>query len=63
MRDNQKVFSQLPKMQALALSAMLMSPMALTVLPGRWSYIPPPFNIVISNVPGSRGRCTGRVRA
>jgi diacylglycerol O-acyltransferase len=54
MRDNKKVFSQLPKMQALALSAMLMSPMALTVLPGVLSYTPPPFNIVISNVPGSR---------
>jgi diacylglycerol O-acyltransferase len=53
MRDNKKVFSQLPTMQALALSALLMSPMALTVLPGFMSYAKPPFNIVISNVPGS----------
>jgi diacylglycerol O-acyltransferase len=54
MRENKKLLSQLPKMQALALSAMLMSPMALTLLPGVLSYAPPPFNIVISNVPGSR---------
>jgi diacylglycerol O-acyltransferase len=54
MRDNKKVFSQLPKMQALALSAMLMSPMALTLLPGVVSSVRPPFNIVISNVPGAR---------
>jgi diacylglycerol O-acyltransferase / wax synthase len=54
MRENKQVFSQLPKMQALALSALLMSPMALTVLPGFMSYARPPFNIVISNVPGSR---------
>jgi diacylglycerol O-acyltransferase / wax synthase len=54
MRDNKKVFSQLPKMQALALSAMLMSPMALTLLPGFVSAVRPAFNIVISNVPGAR---------
>jgi diacylglycerol O-acyltransferase len=54
MRDNKKVFSQLPKMQALALSAMLISPMALTLLPGVVSSVRPPFNIVISNVPGAR---------
>jgi diacylglycerol O-acyltransferase / wax synthase len=54
MRDNKKVFSQLPKMQALALSAMLVSPMALTLLPGFVSSVRPPFNIVISNVPGAR---------
>jgi diacylglycerol O-acyltransferase / wax synthase len=54
MRDNKKVFSQLPKMQALALSAMLISPMALTLLPGFVSAVRPAFNIVISNVPGAR---------
>lgn len=54
MRDNKEVFSQLPKMQALALSAMLMSPMALTLLPGFVSAVRPAFNIVISNVPGAR---------
>jgi diacylglycerol O-acyltransferase len=54
MRNNKKVMSQLPKMQALALSAMLMSPLALTVLPGFVSSTRPAFNIVISNVPGGR---------
>jgi diacylglycerol O-acyltransferase / wax synthase len=54
MSQNKKVFSQLPKMQALALSALLMSPMALTLLPGVLAYARPPFNIVISNVPGAR---------
>jgi diacylglycerol O-acyltransferase len=54
MRNNKKVMSQLPKMQALALSAMLMSPLALTMLPGFVSSTRPPFNIVISNVPGAR---------
>jgi diacylglycerol O-acyltransferase / wax synthase len=54
MRDNKKVFSQLPKVQALALSAMLISPMALTLLPGFVSAVRPAFNIVISNVPGAR---------
>jgi diacylglycerol O-acyltransferase len=54
MRNNKKVMSQLPKMQALALSAMLMSPLALTVLPGFVSSTRPAFNIVISNVPGAR---------
>ena len=54
MRDNKKVFSELPKTQALALSAFLMSGMALGIVPGLASSTPPPFNIVISNVPGAR---------
>jgi diacylglycerol O-acyltransferase / wax synthase len=54
MRENKKVFAELPKMQALALSAMLSSGIALSLLPGFASSAPPPFNIVISNVPGAR---------
>ncbi len=54
MRDNKKVFSQLPRLQALALSAMLVSPLGLSAVPGWVRTTPPPFNIVISNVPGSR---------
>jgi diacylglycerol O-acyltransferase len=54
MRDNKKVFAELPKMQALALSAFLSSGIALALLPGFMSSAPPPFNIVISNVPGAR---------
>ncbi|OBB00545.1 diacylglycerol O-acyltransferase [Mycobacteriaceae bacterium 1482268.1] len=54
MRDNKKVFAELPRTQALALSAFLMSGIALAVVPGFVSSAPPPFNIVISNVPGAR---------
>lgn len=53
MRDNKKVFAELPRSQALALSAFLMSGIALGVVPGFVSSAPPPFNIVISNVPGA----------
>lgn len=51
-RSNKKVFSELPRLQALALSAFLMSPMVLAVVPVLGTAAPPPFNIVISNVPG-----------
>ncbi|TPG36081.1 WS/DGAT/MGAT family O-acyltransferase [Mycolicibacterium hodleri] len=54
MRDNKKVFADLPRTQALALSAFLVSGIALGLLPGFVSTAPPPFNIVISNVPGAR---------
>ncbi|HWF68525.1 MAG TPA: wax ester/triacylglycerol synthase family O-acyltransferase [Mycobacterium sp.] len=52
MRRNKKVFSELPRLQAFALSAFLMAPMGLAVVPVLGSSAPPPFNIVISNVPG-----------
>ena len=54
MRDNKKVFAELPRTQALALSAFLMGGIALGLVPGFVSSAPPPFNIVISNVPGAR---------
>ena len=54
MSENKKVFSQLPRNQALALSAFLMGGIALGLVPGFVSSAPPPFNIVISNVPGAR---------
>ncbi len=54
MRNNKKVLSQLPRVQALALSAMTIAPLGLAALPGFVSSTPPPFNIVISNVPGAR---------
>ncbi len=54
MRSNKKVFSELPKTQALALSAALLSPLGLALVPGVVGNVPPPFNIVISNVPGPR---------
>jgi diacylglycerol O-acyltransferase len=54
MRDNKQVFSELPRVQALALSAFLMAPLAMAAVPGFVSSTRPPFNIVISNVPGVR---------
>ena len=52
MRSNKKVFSALPRFQALALSAMNMGSLALAAVPGWVSSTPPQFNLVISNVPG-----------
>jgi diacylglycerol O-acyltransferase len=55
MRDNKKVLSQLPRAQAMALSAMtVLAPAALASLPGVAASTPPSFNICISNVPGMR---------
>ena len=52
MRGNKKVISELPRLQAFALSAFLLAPLGLAAVPGFVSSAPPPFNIVISNVPG-----------
>jgi diacylglycerol O-acyltransferase / wax synthase len=52
MRANKKVLAELPRLQVLALSALNMAPLALAGVPGFLSTVPPPFNIVISNVPG-----------
>ena len=52
MRNNKKVFAELPRMQVLALSALNMAPLTLAGVPGFISSTPPPFNLVISNVPG-----------
>jgi WS/DGAT/MGAT family acyltransferase len=52
MRNNKQVFSELSRFQALALSAVNMGALALAAVPGWVSSTPPPFNLVISNVPG-----------
>ena len=54
MRDNKEVFAQLPRVQQLALSAFVTGGLALALIPGFVGTAPPPFNIVISNVPGMR---------
>lgn len=54
MRNNKKVFQQLPRVQQLALSASMIAPLGLSTVPGFVSATPPPFNLVISNVPGSQ---------
>lgn len=52
MRSNKQVFSQLPRFQALALSAVNMASLSLAAFPGWVASTAPPFNLVISNVPG-----------
>jgi diacylglycerol O-acyltransferase len=54
MRDNKEVFAELPRVQQLALSGFMTGGLALTLIPGFVATAPPPFNIVISNVPGVR---------
>ncbi len=54
MRDNKEVFAQLPRVQQLALSAFMTGGLAFALIPGFVATAPPPFNIVISNVPGVR---------
>jgi len=54
MRGNKEVFTQLPRLQQLALSAFNMAPLTLALVPPLAQAAQPPFNIVISNVPGAR---------
>jgi diacylglycerol O-acyltransferase / wax synthase len=52
MRRNKKVLAELPRLQVMTLSALYMAPLTLVGVPGFISSTPPPFNLVISNVPG-----------
>jgi diacylglycerol O-acyltransferase len=56
MNDNKEVFKSLPEVQQVALSAYNSMPMMLELIPVLKTAARPPFNIVISNVPGSRDR-------
>jgi diacylglycerol O-acyltransferase / wax synthase len=52
--DNKKVFAELPQVQQLALSVTVVGGLFLGLIPGFIRTAPPPFNIVISNVPGAQ---------
>ncbi|MBU3749177.1 MAG: wax ester/triacylglycerol synthase family O-acyltransferase [Mycobacterium sp.] len=54
MRSNKAVFKELPKLQQVALSAFNISPLLLSLFSPALGSAAPPFNLVISNVPGSR---------
>ena len=54
IRDTKDVFSELPQVQQLALSAFNIGGLVVGLIPGYLSAASPPFNIVISNV--STGR-------
>ncbi|MFZ2177761.1 MAG: wax ester/triacylglycerol synthase family O-acyltransferase, partial [Rhodococcus sp. (in: high G+C Gram-positive bacteria)] len=56
MAQGKEIFQGLTPIQALAWSAINISPLALTPIPGFVRFTPPPFNVIISNVPGPRER-------
>lgn len=51
-RKAKKIMGELTPTQILAFSAVQMLPLALSPVPGFVKYTHPPFNIVVSNVPG-----------
>ncbi|MBC7302661.1 MAG: wax ester/triacylglycerol synthase family O-acyltransferase [Nocardia sp.] len=53
-RRNKEVYRSLTPTQTLATAGVMLSPLAAMLLPGFASVATPPFNIVISNVPGAR---------
>lgn len=53
-RKAKKILSDLTPTQILAFSALQMLPLALTPIPGFVKYTNPPFNVVVSNVPGPK---------
>jgi WS/DGAT/MGAT family acyltransferase len=53
-RQAKKILSDLTPTQILALSALQILPLALGPIPGFVKYTNPPFNVVVSNVPGPR---------
>ncbi len=52
MQQGKDLFAGLDQLQATAVSAAMMFPLLLTFAPGLGSVTPPPYNLVISNVPG-----------
>ncbi|MFC4000410.1 wax ester/triacylglycerol synthase family O-acyltransferase [Prauserella oleivorans] len=52
--DGKRLFKELTPLQTLLLSALNVAPLAATPVPGYVGNTRPPFNLVISNVPGPR---------
>ncbi len=55
-KQAKKILSDLSPMQILAFSALQMAPLAMSPVPGFVKYTHPPFNVVVSNVPGPRNQ-------
>ncbi len=55
-RTTKKLLGDLSQAQILAFSAMQMLPLAMSPLPGFIKYSRPPFNVVVSNVPGPKNQ-------
>jgi diacylglycerol O-acyltransferase len=53
-RSNKRLLSELSPTQILAYSAMQMLPLTVGSLPGAIKFTRPPFNVIVSNVPGPR---------
>ncbi|MBD8605317.1 wax ester/triacylglycerol synthase family O-acyltransferase [Aeromicrobium sp. CFBP 8757] len=53
-RQAKKIMGDLTPTQILAFSAVQMLPLAMTPVPGFVRYTHPPFNVIISNVPGPK---------
>ncbi|HEX3897555.1 MAG TPA: wax ester/triacylglycerol synthase family O-acyltransferase [Mycobacteriales bacterium] len=54
MQQGKELLGSLSRMQAVAMSAVSMAPLAMSSFFGINRLLPPPFNLVISNVPGPR---------
>ncbi|WP_026360858.1 WS/DGAT/MGAT family O-acyltransferase [Amycolatopsis nigrescens] len=54
MQDGKRIFSGLTPLQALLLSGINVAQLGISTIPGVVNNTRPPFNIVISNVPGPR---------
>jgi len=53
-RGGKRAYAGLSTLQITAISALAMAPLALSPIPGITQLSPPPFNVLISNVPGPR---------
>jgi diacylglycerol O-acyltransferase len=54
MQRGKRVYAGMTPLQITAISALWMAPLALSPVPGFVKLTPPPFNLLISNVPGPR---------
>lgn len=52
MQQGKQLFDGLTPLQITALSAVMCAPLAAALLPGATGFVPPPFNVIISNIPG-----------
>jgi diacylglycerol O-acyltransferase len=55
-RTTKKLLGDLSQNQILAFSALQMLPLAMSPLPGFIKYARPPFNVIVSNVPGPKNQ-------
>lgn len=56
MADGKRIFKQLTPLQALLLSGINVAQLGVSTVPGLVNRTKPPFNLVISNVPGPRSQ-------